>query len=70
MRNGRRLPSGCCERSLMRPAMGLSTTSQALGAKTMTPARAAVTPMRSVRYGSRSRPGTVPKAPVATEPSP
>jgi hypothetical protein len=49
MRNGRRRPPGCVDRSLIRPAIGLRTTSQALGRKTMSPARPAAIPSRSVR---------------------
>ncbi len=48
-RKGRRGPRGSVERSLMRPAIGFSTTSQALGRKTMTPARPAAMPRVSVR---------------------
>ncbi len=58
------------DRSLIRPAIGFSTTSHAFGANTMTPATAAVMPRVSVRNGSSIRPGTVPKVPVATEPIP
>ena len=49
MRNGRRRPAGLVERSLIRPATGLRTTSQALGRKTTRPATPAGTPSRSVR---------------------
>ena len=48
-RNGRRGPRGSVDRSLIRPAIGLSTTSHAFGAKTITPASAAVMPSVSVR---------------------
>ena len=68
--HGRRGPRGSEVRSLMRPAIGLRTTSQALGSSTMSPAASAAMPRLSVRYGSSIRPGTVPKAPVATEPEP
>jgi hypothetical protein len=56
-------------RSLIRPATGLNTTSHALGSSTSRPATDADTASVSVRYGSSSRPGTVPNAPVASEPS-
>jgi hypothetical protein len=49
--------------------MGLKITSQALGSSTSTPAKAAPTPTVSVRYGNSSSPGTVEKAPVASEPA-
>lgn len=68
--NGRRRPAGCSDRSLIRPATGLRRTSHAFGAKTMTDATTAGTASRSVRNGSRSRPGTAPKDPVTTDPSP
>ena len=67
---GRRGPRGSSVRSLMRPAIGFSTTSQALGSSTIRPAARAAMPRLSVRYGSSIRPGTVPKAPVATDPDP
>ncbi|KQP27738.1 hypothetical protein ASF38_02505 [Aeromicrobium sp. Leaf272] len=68
-RKGRRRPWGCVEASLMRPAIGLSTTSHAFGRKTITAATTAAMPSVSVRYGRRRSPGTVPKVPVATLPS-
>ena len=54
----------------MRPAIGLSTTSQAFGRNTIIPAHSAAIPRLSVRKGSSIRPGTVPNAPVATDPDP
>ncbi len=68
--HGRRGPRGSTVRSLIRPAIGLSTTSQAFGRKTMNAAATAAMPRLSVRYGSSISPGTVPNAPVATEPEP
>ncbi len=67
---GLRGPRGSTVRSLIRPATGLSSTSHAFGRKTTTPAARAAMPTSSVRYGSSIRPGTVPNAPVATEPDP
>ena len=49
MRKGRRRPAGLVERSLIRPAIGLSTTSHAFGRKTISPAIPAAMPSRSVR---------------------
>ncbi len=47
--HGRRGPRGSSVRSLMRPAIGLSTTSQAFGANTISPAHSAAMPRVSVR---------------------
>ena len=47
--HGRRGPRGSTVRSLIRPAIGLSTTSQAFGTKTMNPAARAAIPRLSVR---------------------
>src|SRR5690606_30006069 len=55
-------------RSEMRPAIGFTTTSHALGSRTSRPARPAAIPRVSVRYGSSNRPGTVPNAPVTRDP--
>ena len=68
IRNGLRRPCGDRLRSLIRPAIGFSTTSHAFGTNTINPATTAATPSVSVRYGSSSRPGTVPNVPVATLP--
>ena len=65
---GRRGPRASTVRSLIRPAIGLRTTSQALGRKTIIPAQIAAMPRLSVRNGSSISPGTVPNAPVATDP--
>ena len=67
---GRRGPRGSTVRSLMRPAIGLRTTSQALGRNTISAAHTAAMPRLSVRNGSSMSPGTVPNAPVATDPDP
>ncbi len=48
-RNGRRGPRGSVERSLIRPAIGFSTTSHAFGRNTMNPAAMAAMPSVSVR---------------------
>lgn len=66
--NGRRGPSGDRERSLTRPATGFSSTFHAFGTNASTPATPAATPRVSVRYGSRSSPGTVENEPVTSEP--
>jgi hypothetical protein len=58
------------ERSLIRPAIGFSTTSHAFGAKTTRPASSAPMPSVSVRSGSSISPDTVPNVTVATDPSP
>ena len=47
--HGRRGPRGSTVRSLTRPAIGLSTTSQALGSSTIRPAASAAMPRLSVR---------------------
>src|SRR4051794_9920327 len=70
IRNGRRGPAGDRCWSLIRPAIGFSNTSQNLGAKTITLAHRAAMPRLSVRNGNSIRPGTVPNAPVATDPDP
>ena len=67
---GRRGPRGSTVRSLIRPAIGLRITSHAFGRNTIIPATSAAMPRLSVRYGSSIRPGTVPNAPVATDPEP
>src|SRR5699024_1644309 len=69
-RNGRRRPAGDRLRSLICPAIGFSTISQAFGANTIKPATIAEIPSVSVKYGSNNSPGTVPKLPVATLPRP
>jgi hypothetical protein len=69
IRYGRRAPIRVTVRSEIRPVIGFRMTSQAFGSSTRAPASPARTPSESVRYGSRSRPGTVPKAPVVSEPS-
>jgi hypothetical protein len=63
-------PRSSTVRSLIRPAIGLRTTSQALGSSTISPAVSAAMPRLSVRNGRSISPGTVPNAPVATEPEP
>jgi hypothetical protein len=68
-RKGRRGPLAEVQPSEMRPATGLTSTSHAFGASTRSPATPAAMPSVSVRYGSRSRPGTVPKAPVTSDPA-
>ena len=68
--HGRRGPRGSTLRSLIRPAIGLRITSQAFGRNTISPAHTAAIPRLSVRNGSSISPGTVPNAPVATDPEP
>ena len=48
-RKGRRGPRGSVDRSLIRPAIGFSTTSHAFGRNTMNPAATAAMPRVSVR---------------------
>jgi hypothetical protein len=68
-RYGRRAPHLLRVRSEIRPASGFTTTSHALGRRTSKPATPAATQSVSVRYGRRSRPGTVPNAPVTRDPN-